>query len=50
MSRERDWTFLHDKDLILEDGTHCSAKHCCDPIDHQIEDHPPPPLGWDTSQ
>lgn len=25
---------LIDRDLILEDGMHCSAIHCCDPADH----------------
>jgi hypothetical protein len=25
---------LVDKDLVLEDGQHCSAMHCCDPIEH----------------
>ena len=27
-------TYLYDKDLILEDGAHCSARHCCEPADH----------------
>lgn len=28
-----------DKDVVLEDGAHCSLLHCCDPIDHR-EEHP----------
>lgn len=27
-------TYLYDKDLTLEDGAHCSARHCCEPADH----------------
>lgn len=30
---------LLDKDLILEDGSHCSAMSCCDPADHKWK-HP----------
>lgn len=26
-------------DLVLEDGSRCSLKHCCDPPDH-VELHP----------
>lgn len=26
---------LADKDLVLENGSHCSAKHCCDEPNHQ---------------
>ena len=28
--RKMGWTYLYDQDLILEDGAHCSARHCCD--------------------
>jgi hypothetical protein len=31
---------LIDKTLMLDDGANCSAKHCCDPIDHSPERHP----------
>lgn len=30
---------LSDKDLVLEDGAHCSAMHCCNPPEH-LWDHP----------
>jgi len=30
---------LLDKDLILENGMHCSAMHCCNPVDHKWK-HP----------
>lgn len=26
---------LVDRTLILEDGSQCSAEHCCDPVEHE---------------
>lgn len=28
---------LVDRTLILKDGNSCSAKHCCDPVEHEWE-------------
>lgn len=34
-------TELVDKDVILEDGAHCSASACLDPVNtHSLSDHP----------
>lgn len=36
------FTSVIDAEIEIDDGWHCSARHCCDPIDtHTLADHPP---------
>lgn len=40
IARRLHLTRLYDYDLVLEDGSGCSAFHCCTPADHTVEEHP----------
>lgn len=41
LARKIGYTELADRDITLEDGSNCSAMHCCDnPHDHTLQQHP----------
>ena len=39
LSEFKSLTFVSDRDLILEDGAHCSAMCCCDPVEENTEEN-----------